>query len=812
MADLTYDIKVNASDAERNLKNLQTSVGGLSTAFDKLKVALAGIAFGAAISNALQYADAISDLSDATGIAIQNIIGFGKAVQANGGDTETAQKGILKLVQTIGDAANGSLEAQNAFADVGVSLRDLKMMSEQDILAKAIKGLGNITSASEQATLKAKLFGKEFRKVAVEDLGNSYETATQKSLAYAASVKSAAQVQDRLDESFGNFKIALLDVLKPISDLAKDISTNIETTKNWIKTLLSIAAVVAGWTLFGKIALGLRALFLGLASAGEFVGAALINISIRLSSFGAGITAVGAFVRGLVADFFAWLGVTSSSLANLATLVAKLTGLGAVFQSLGAIMAGVGATLVLWWDDISKSIGNAYDKALAFFGINNKTAPVAQGPNGGAGRGGNAETLRLQQQQGEAMRREAEAAREVVDALAKRRQEIEKTAKAFQLSNQDQIASIDLDRRMVGQSEQLAEIERARAEIQKRTRDEVQKLRDAKAALSKDEQGLAGTYDSQISKVQALGKADEKRLISSITGLQSVKMLEEFRLKNLENLIKATEDAEKRSLALGDAQRAIIGQQKDIEFQRSTIGMGAMEKEIANIQENARKSALEAGRAYAQAFEDTGDGMTPEKAQEFADGLAKITEGYKAIADAQMVNLESSRTWSAGWKEAMASFVDEASNSANIVKDLWGSAMGNMNSALDKFVETGKLNFGDLARSIIMDLMKIALKKAAAGFVGSLFGFANGGSPPVGRPSIVGERGPELFVPNVAGKIIPNNQLGSLGGGGAVVNNYTYNNNVTAMDAKSVAQLFYDNRHTMFGTVEAAKKEMPMRR
>jgi hypothetical protein len=46
--------------------------------------------------------------------------------------------------------------------------------------------------------------------------------------------------------------------------------------------------------------------------------------------------------------------------------------------------------------------------------------------------------------------------------------------------------------------------------------------------------------------------------------------------------------------------------------------------------------------------------------------------------------------------------------------------------------------------------------------------------------------------------------------GGSVVNNYY--NNVSAMDAKSVAQLFYDNRHTMFGTVEAAKKEMPMRR
>jgi len=50
----------------------------------------------------------------------------------------------------------------------------------------------------------------------------------------------------------------------------------------------------------------------------------------------------------------------------------------------------------------------------------------------------------------------------------------------------------------------------------------------------------------------------------------------------------------------------------------------------------------------------------------------------------------------------------------------------------------------------------------------SFLGFANGGRPPVGRASIVGERGPELFVPNSAGSIIPNNQLG--GGTTNIVN------------------------------------------
>ena len=51
-------------------------------------------------------------------------------------------------------------------------------------------------------------------------------------------------------------------------------------------------------------------------------------------------------------------------------------------------------------------------------------------------------------------------------------------------------------------------------------------------------------------------------------------------------------------------------------------------------------------------------------------------------------------------------------------------------------------------------------------------GFANGGRPPVGRASLVGERGPELFVPKVAGTIIPNN---AIGGGGTTNNMITVN-------------------------------------
>ena len=90
--------------------------------------------------------------------------------------------------------------------------------------------------------------------------------------------------------------------------------------------------------------------------------------------------------------------------------------------------------------------------------------------------------------------------------------------------------------------------------------------------------------------------------------------------------------------------------------------------------------------------------------------------------------------------------------------------------------------FKDLAKQIAGMLIKAAMLAAvfslipslgaaqaaaggATGFSGILSGimggsFANGGKPPLGKVSLVGEAGPELFVPNSSGSIVPNDALG----------------------------------------------------
>ena len=70
----------------------------------------------------------------------------------------------------------------------------------------------------------------------------------------------------------------------------------------------------------------------------------------------------------------------------------------------------------------------------------------------------------------------------------------------------------------------------------------------------------------------------------------------------------------------------------------------------------------------------------------------------------------------------------------------------------------------------LSNAFKVAAGNSTIGSVlglASSFGgfFANGGKPPMGKVSVVGERGPELFVPRVPGTIIPN---GAWGGGQSV--------------------------------------------
>ena len=186
-----------------------------------------------------------------------------------------------------------------------------------------------------------------------------------------------------------------------------------------------------------------------------------------------------------------------------------------------------------------------------------------------------------------------------------------------------------------------------------------------------------------------------------------------------------------------------------------------------------------------------------------------------------------------GWDKAFKQFAESSMTAADAGKQAFDVLASSMTKAIEDFVATGKLSFSDLARSIISDLIKIYVKyqenelfksfgsayKSAGGGEGlfdsvkSFLGFADGGDPPVGVPSIVGENGPELFIPKTAGTVIPNSALSGMGGGGQTINyNGPFVQNLSAIDTQSGVQFLTQNKNVIWAANQSANRSIPMTR
>ncbi|MAK52177.1 phage tail tape measure protein, partial [Marinobacter sp.] len=133
--------------------------------------------------------------------------------------------------------------------------------------------------------------------------------------------------------------------------------------------------------------------------------------------------------------------------------------------------------------------------------------------------------------------------------------------------------------------------------------------------------------------------------------------------------------------------------------------------------------------------------------------------------------------------------IDEATDGANKLSDAFKKvgdniATGVSDALTDAIMQTRSL--ADAAKSLLQSVARQLLQLGINTFLFSAFGgssglfknlptFASGGRPKVGQPSIVGEKGAELFVPSRAGTIIPNDQLG----GGGLTNNIVVNVDVS---------------------------------
>lgn len=227
------------------------------------------------------------------------------------------------------------------------------------------------------------------------------------------------------------------------------------------------------------------------------------------------------------------------------------------------------------------------------------------------------------------------------------------------------------------------------------------------------------------------------------------------------NLLNAESDALDRqieTLGMSNAKKAeYLAVQKAIgDAERQ--GLRLTEDQLASIRAEAAEIGIK-----TQAIDDY---VQMQRDAEKAARAAEQAEGIRNTALSEQARMAA---------EAMK-------EQLKTVNEVGASMSQNLMQQFRKFTETGKLDFKDFAGSVLSDMAQIFFKNsvmqplfgAANGqdggglitqALGSIFGgFREQGGPvDAGRAYVVGEKRPELFIPDRAGRIAPDT-AGASGG------------------------------------------------
>jgi uncharacterized protein YdbL (DUF1318 family) len=171
--------------------------------------------------------------------------------------------------------------------------------------------------------------------------------------------------------------------------------------------------------------------------------------------------------------------------------------------------------------------------------------------------------------------------------------------------------------------------------------------------------------------------------------------------------------------------------------------------------------------------------------------LAGAREGLKKFNSAQdQVGLkmeEITQGALTGFSDALTNAVMGTGN----LKDAFKAMIANMISQLIQFFIIDKLT-GGIASALFG--VKKAVSGGGGGGVATPTARAIGGPVQAGSPYMVGERGPEMFVPNQSGSIVPNKKMG---GGVTVINNVDARGSGADVDQKIKSAMAQTSQQTI---------------
>lgn len=281
----------------------------------------------------------------------------------------------------------------------------------------------------------------------------------------------------------------------------------------------------------------------------------------------------------------------------------------------------------------------------------------------------------------------------------------------------------------------------------------------------KDVPNLLGGIDySQIYGVDRVGQMSEW-----VSGKieEMVIMINDAAVPAMDNAAQSADYYEDRIQRLAKAQTNL--QKKTADANKETEKQGITWKEVGdNIEERLL-------------------GLTDSISNSLTNVVMGVSSGFDALKDIAMSVISTIVN------ELIKQFV-VGPLMKNIASSI-GSAFGGIGGGLGG----GGGIFGALGGAIGGNMLGFGM----LGGIGLLLGglFADGGSTArAGRkPIVVGEKGPEVFLPQSAGAVIPNDELNN-GNGGAL----TVNFNLQAIDTQTGVEFLLDNKRVITGVVQDA--------
>lgn len=220
--------------------------------------------------------------------------------------------------------------------------------------------------------------------------------------------------------------------------------------------------------------------------------------------------------------------------------------------------------------------------------------------------------------------------------------------------------------------------------------------------------------------------ADQKSLLAS-QDLITAQLKRNAALETQNTLSEKALDTRRKLAAFDEnLQSQLASAKQGLDNNLAGVGLGDVQKQRLQEQRSIQQSY------QSQLDKLTSDYNKSNKDQFSTELYDKETASLKdalgqrlAMQRQYYVDVDAAQAdWTNGASAAYDDYLRSAKDVAGQTKNLFSNAFSGMEDALTTFVTTGKLSFGDLAKSILADLARIEIRQASSSALSALFGVA----------------------------------------------------------------------------------------